>query len=170
MNFKKYHVSRNLFDKSNTDLIFPGTSLAIINEWNGNAGVGKVIRIPCEPLTIYTISGESDSTIFRISLSELETTPDPDVGSVECIDVLKASSVSTQTFTTTANTKYILVQVSATAFDDYINVLMLNTGSTALPYEPYSSEVWNDSHYTRVNGAWQPVASAHERSSGAWTE
>ena len=28
---------------------------------------------------------------------------------------------------------------------------------------------WIGSHYIRVNGAWQPVASAHERTNGAWT-
>lgn len=27
---------------------------------------------------------------------------------------------------------------------------------------------WRDSHYIRVNGAWQPVAIAHERSGGQW--
>lgn len=126
----------NLFDKSNTNLIFNGTSLATENEWYGAGGIGKVIRIPCNPSTTYTISGESDSSILRISMIENEDIPDLGFG-VDCIDVLKATSVSTQTFTTTANTKYILVQVSSAAFDDYINVLMLNAGSTALPYEPF---------------------------------
>ena len=39
--------------------------------------------------------------------------------------------------------------------------MMLAVGSTVLPYEPYG-HIWSDSHYIRVNGAWQSVASAHE--------
>lgn len=133
-------MTANLFDKSDTNLIFAGTSLATANEWYGAGGIGKVIRIPCNPSTTYTISGDPDSSIFRISMIENEDIPVLGYG-VACIDVLKETSVSTQTFTTTANTKYILVQVSASAFDDYINVLMLNTGETALPYEPFGYKI-----------------------------
>jgi hypothetical protein len=131
----------NLFNKSDTGQIFSGTTLANDNQWLYGGGVGKVIRIPCNPRITYTISGTSSSTIFRISLIDSNNVPSKNDTIVTTNDVLKATSVSTQTFTTKANTKYILVQVSAETFNDYINVLMLNTGSTALPYEPYGYKI-----------------------------
>lgn len=123
-----------LFDNDNSALVFEGYNLAISNTFS-KGGTGIVLRFPCEALTTYTISGYVDTTLFRVAQCNTDTIPDENTVSVS--DMIKTTAAQTYTLTTSSDTKYILIQVGATVTPDYIGVLMINTGSTALPYEPY---------------------------------
>ena len=129
----------NKFNKDAAD-VYEHTSLATANIWNYSADLtGKVVRIPCEASTTYTLSigNDTGSSIFRVATRGADTVPNAENDTVTCTDVFKSTTATSVSFTTSASTKYILFQCGAAAFDAVMNTLMLNLGSTALPYRPY---------------------------------
>lgn len=164
MNFKRYHVSKNLFDKDNATVY--NTTIASNGNWY--YGNGACVRIPISGNTTYTVSTSSIQDVFRlteISLTLVPTENNPINGSL----IVRTSNINSYTFTTSENAKYIVFQASNLTVQDWLSELMLNTGSQPLPYEPYSSEVWHDvPYYVRENGEWVAVNAVHERENGAW--
>lgn len=69
------------------------------------------------------------------------------------------STASTKTFTLITGTQKI--RMSVTSSDTAYTILqpMLNTGGSALPYEPYSSEVWHEIPYRILNTSQDTITS-----------
>lgn len=164
MNFRLYHVSKNLFDKDNTTIY-----KAYFNnegEWLISDDASS-IKFPCSPNTQYTLSIPDTLTIFRIYESS-NPNLEPSTPGSYANQITRNSNVMQYTFTTSSTAQILLFQGTATAVNEWFNGLMLNLGSSALPYEPYSSEVWHDLTQHIMSTTWQD-GSAYERESGAWT-
>lgn len=132
--------SENLFDKDSAD-VYERSTLGNTDEWSyGASATGIVLRIPCYADTQYTltIGSDVDNTIFRISEISTDDVPiEGSSGGYICHTILSGGAINSHTFTTASDTKYILLQVNANVMTAAINTLMLNEGSTALPYAPY---------------------------------
>lgn len=128
----------NLFDKENADTYFNTTIVANDSAWRKYGGDGRVFRIPCESSTEYTISIDPSiaSSVFRIMLVSTETVPVENRDVTGAI-VVNTALISSYNFTTLSNSKYILFQTASSVYQSILETLMLNKGSTALPYEPY---------------------------------
>lgn len=132
--------SENLFDESLNE-VYPNSTLGNVNEWSyGSGSTGTVVRMACKPNTTYTlsISNSVSTTVFRISITDSDEKPiSGQLGSIQCTTLVNDGSLRQATITTTSETKYILFQPQTAAAQDAVDSLMLNEGSTALPYEPY---------------------------------
>lgn len=135
-------ASDNLFDKGNAD-VYEQTNIVIADsQWNKYTGTGKTVRIAVEASTTYSISIDSsiETSVYRVLLISSDNVPVIGTGVYGTVAV-SSSDDNTATFTTTSGTKYIIVQFSATVTDAAIDSLMLCTGSTPKPYEPYGVKV-----------------------------
>ncbi len=132
----------NLFDKSNPDVYQNTTIVASEGTWRKYAGPGKVFRFPCEPNANYAISIDSSiaTSIFRIMLIAVEDVPEVNVD-VPGTLVVNTSMISSYSFSTLSNSKYIIFQVASDVYENAFETLMLNKGSTPLAYEPYGFKV-----------------------------
>lgn len=145
MNFKRFHESKNLFDPNSTRYEYAITEAGKIVSYSG----GAVYILPVENGETYTlkIHALASVRILRMAFYDYETPINNDF----VYNLIKIeNTVQPQiTLINSENHPYLIVQVAGEFIDDYgINSFMLNTGSTALPYEPYSSEVWHDiPHY-----------------------
>ena len=144
--------SDNLFDKDNAD-VYEQTNIVIADsQWNKYTGTGKTVRIPVSASTQYSVSIDStiETSVFRvlaISSDDIPIIGTPVYGTV----LVSSSSDNTASFTTGSGVKYIIMQFTATVTDAVIDSLMLCTGSTPKPYEPYGVKipiVFNDITYT----------------------
>ena len=102
---------------------------------------GAVYLIPIKNNTAYTIKVYSSETIPGVRLG-LYNKSSPINGDyvTNLQEVLQTTSPSLTIINTTY--KYLVAQISSVYFNDYgLNNIMLNTGSTALPYEPYQVPV-----------------------------
>lgn len=152
---KTYRNSKNLFDKNNAD-VYNKVFISIVNSnWSITSGDGKTVRIPINPSTTYSISIDSsiESNIFRVlsvSTNDIPIADSPVNGTI-----LVSSSVNnTATFTTLANTIYIILQFTYTVFDDCINTLMLCTESVPYTYEAYNVTAWYDFCKLKTADGW----------------
>lgn len=109
------------------------------NKWSMYpSNPAKVIRIPCQPNTQYTLSipDTTPNSVFRISTIDNNNYPANSSGSYLTVtDVTKSGAIHSYTFTTNSSAKFILFQSNHECFLDYVYSIMLNFGSTALPYE-----------------------------------
>ena len=135
-----------MFDKDNSSLIFNGFLNASTNtlQTNNNA---RTICLPCEPNTTYTISKVLSQRFLRA-----ETSSDTIQANIEVSNLYGNASLTEQHIITGANAKYILIfyylSTADTLSEETIrNSIMINYGSTALPYEPYGSGKWYKKEY-----------------------
>ena len=124
----------NLFDKDNTTIENAYLSDNGTGFWWVGSSDSRSIKIACKSNTQYTLSVTTALPIFRIGLSD-DSNPSPT--GIDVNKVINGSGINRYTFTTGVNDKYIIFQGTANMLSTWINELMLNTGSTALPYEPY---------------------------------
>ena len=127
----------NKFNKNDSSLLYSSTNLAATAQWS-YGGTGTTIRIPCKSSQAYTLSCNIDTTVWRISCVESENVPS-DGNPVAVVDVVRSKPTNgVYTFTTTANTKYVLFQCGVSVLSEAVAVLMLVEGSTApSEYHPY---------------------------------
>ena len=135
----------NLFDKSNAD-IYGNSTLSSQNQWDYNPEyTGKVLRIPCKSSTQYTISFNrsfDNANLYRIAVTNSDSVPiSGEIGTIFCSTFYTGYEPITRTITTGSAAKYILLQINAGLINDMCDALMINTGSTALPYEPYGYKI-----------------------------
>lgn len=140
---KKYHVSKQLFDKSN-----PNT----VNGYFNSTGVSDIIistdttsiYIPCEPNTLYTINKITTSRFFAGYTTEL-----PDNGVTVNNIVGSANYEGALTVTTGNNATYLIAFIYRTqdtvSLQDIYNSLMINEGEPA-PYEAYNTDIWHSNN------------------------
>lgn len=157
MNFNKSHVSRNLFPLDENKL-YVGR---IENDGTIDYEIGTIT------VGVNSVTYEANTTwrgfytdFIQVNENEKLTFSPNDSSTISwaccCYDendsfLGKASSQSTaatRTFTLLTGTKKVRMSVTSSNTTYTILQPMLNEGSTALPYEPYSSEVWHDiPHY-----------------------
>ena len=129
----------NLFDKDNT---------TIYNAYIGTDGTWRLsddsrsIKIPVLGNTQYTLSINSDNNaVFRIYESNNSSAVPVSGSSVVLSLIVRDTTIKEYTFTTSADTQMIVFQGSSSVVTEWFSSLMLNTGSTALPYEPYGYKI-----------------------------
>lgn len=153
MSIKKYHVSKNLCQvtqdncMSYTDAYFNYTVFNDTLQTTGNVLCGFYIAVT--PNTTYTANAVTNKGNPLLRIREYSAKP----ASWQDDNFITQSvnqnfSANPATFTTTNDTHYVLLVffVSETLAPAIISDIMLNTGSTALPYEPYGN-TWNSIPY-----------------------
>ena len=119
---------KNLLDNSNTQI-----GIA----WNNTSNTGRAVcYVSVKPNTTYTASLTSLGALEGVYYFGKENTTD----STASMNVVQITT--TRTFTTTATTNYIGIQYNkANITQENVEsaIVMLNEGSTALPYEPYGT-------------------------------
>lgn len=127
-------TSENLFDKGNATVI--GSYIASETGVLTYSTTAKSVVIPCQANTTYSLS-KTKGTRFTVGC--YDSNPSNGDTATNWTSDHAAPSI---TITTTANSQYLVVffHYSPSETDTYEQVLatlMLNLGSTALPYEPY---------------------------------
>ena len=148
MNFKKYHVSKNLVESYIASCSVLPNGVLISNS-DFNMFIAKVEQGEMYCADIDLVGG------YYTSL--------PAIGSVS-YDGSRITFVSSPFIAPIDG--YLAFRKASTE-----TTAMMNEGSELLPYEPYSSEVWHDiPHYIYKAEleTWQEVTDVHERVSGAW--
>ena len=136
----------NLFDKSSADvaILYPSdTGVATVP-----SGYSRSIIIAVEPSTTYTIQKLALAAGDRARVAGYSAYP-VEGATCEFVDneYEQDAGLDIQTFTTTANTAYILFFVMSTSqtlperLQEIINSIQLQTGSTATDYEPYGYKI-----------------------------
>lgn len=129
----------NLFDKDNTTVY--NAYIGNNSYWLLNAD-SRSIKIVCSPNTTYTLTiNVPNNAVFRIYETDNENAEPTSSETVLLTEIIRGTTNQSYSFTTGATTKAIVFQGSAAYVTDWINSLMLNTGSTALPYEPYGYKI-----------------------------
>jgi hypothetical protein len=100
-------------------------------------GAGYVVAVT--PNTTYTISFATDTVVPSNKSIATITYVTADEAFLDYITVY--GGTSQMTFTTPSNAYYILIIFRYTANTITYSDIMLNTGSTALPYEPYGYKI-----------------------------
>lgn len=156
MNFKKYHVSRNLFPLDESKLHVG----RIENDGTIDYQVG-IITVGTDSVTY-----EADTTwrgfytdFIQVNENE-KLTISPAMSDIAwsccCYDendnflgkAYAKSTASIKIITLLTGTKKVRISVTSSNATYTILKPMLNSGSQPIPYEPYSSEVWHDTpHY-----------------------
>ena len=148
---KIYRNSLNLFDKTNATLY----NAYLTNERWASSEDSRSVKIPCLGNTTYTISVSDPLPIFRVAISDNENLQ---VGDIITPKTISTSNIKEYSFTTNADSVWIIFQGSTALLSDWFNSFMLNAGSSALPYEPYNVVDWYDYKYKlRASGAWSEL-------------
>ena len=154
MNFKKYHVSRNLFDKSTWNGVSAqrGTIEAVTNGFKltatGDDCYSQTYASIAPSCSYAVTSGETYTLSWNIDNPNIYGNVFVFSGVSAASSTLTSVTASSKkaTFTIPSGHKYVSFRIGVAYSGDSLiyTDIMLNTGSTALPYEPYSSEVWHD--------------------------
>lgn len=127
-------TGKNLFDKDNANILnCYMTSTGTI----GNSSNDKLFYVSCKSNTTYTIQ-KILGTSGRLRVGSFTNVPANN--STPTVFVNRDNN-TTATITTGANDIYLAVQYFASDTDNQalLNSIMLNEGTTALPYEPYGT-------------------------------
>lgn len=120
----------NLFDGTYTKGFIGTTYIYKNTNTNANCAI-----IPCEPLTTYSVKKYDDSNRFAIGTSNVLPYDE-----IQLTEVYYLDTATTYTFTTDSSAHFMIVYVS-TGTEQAEPSLMVNEGSTALPYEPYGYKI-----------------------------
>ena len=131
-------LGKNLFDKSTTIYNAIISSHEIYETANG-----RTAYVPCLPNTTYTISKVA-TTRAVIAYATTEGIPQNGGSVYGEIDYRNTTSAS---ITTGADAKGLVLYLTNVGYDKtpietVLDSVMLNVGSTALPYEPYTNTVY----------------------------
>lgn len=141
---KEYHVSENLFDKSVASInAYPAANNIITSSPNT-----RTAYCVCEPNTTYTISKIASK---RFIVAYTKTMPAIyEIYYGQIID----NEATEITITTGADALYLIIFYYHASYDtltesEIKDSIMVNTGSTPLPYEPYGN-TWNTKSYCKA--------------------
>lgn len=175
MNFKRYHVSKNLLFAPTTG----ATTEPLIVSYTSNSSeftINKAVTannvstsVPCNIVLnpgTYTIKIQGLNTT-GLNLDRIYLVDSDNVIIVQ--NVVNNTSVQFTIAETTTIEKIAFIAAASSVYNNQAAYIMLNEGSTALPYDPYSLEVWHDiPTYKRSVLVWN-TDTAYERSDGSWT-
>lgn len=127
--------SENLFDKDNADMreLYPNSETGLVTISVNT----RMVTISCEPNTTYTVS-KGASSRFNIACFD-----DYPVAGDTATAVISDHSANVLSLTTTSGSHYLTVffyfkpEDTPKTPEQIAATIMLNAGSTALPYEPY---------------------------------
>ena len=99
----------------------------------------KTYYITCKPNTTYTVQKVSGKQ-FRVGTSENIPVVNGDL-----LQAWQNNDATTYTITTDSNAKYLCINIRNSSTDtlaeqEILDSVMINEGTTALPYEPYNSK------------------------------
>ena len=140
---------KQLFDKDNMNKLnayFESNNVITASNYN------RIFYIECEPNTTYTITqNPSTSPISNHLLQVATSSVLPEIG-VECTSNHNIGGDTSYTMTTNADAKYLVFRIrSGDDIDSYLSTIMINYGSTALPYEPYGNNWYVEKNINKVN-------------------
>ncbi len=149
-NYKDYikkSSGKNLFDKGNANILnayINGTTNKIVN--NANA---RTLYISCQPNTTYTVSRIAGQRFIVGDTTELPT------NDVTLNGRVTDNTGSNITITTKENSNYLCVFYYLSSADtlteqQILDSIMLNEGTTALPYEPYGTNWYIEKQIGKV--------------------
>ena len=136
---------KNLFDKDNMNIL---NGYLYGNQMNiSTARQDRILYIECKPNTTYTISRIVKTGSFRVATyNSTIPTPTATATNYTCYNEIDNNSGDSITITTDGSSKYLLVHYGNVSSDsniqESVNTIMINEGSTALPYEPYGTGQW----------------------------
>lgn len=116
--------------------LFDGTVINAIGSTNGTL-ISSTLKSAIIPITggqTYTISVMTKDVIFTSTTSEY---PAVNVALVDAYSGASGNSVSSKTVVTSANANYLVVGFG-NGVDIHTGEIMVNIGTTALPFEPYT--------------------------------
>lgn len=126
----------NLFDKDTAI-----KQLAYINVSQSRyyySADSSSIAIPCNPNTTYTISHGIQTSIFRACYIKSDILPAPTGSQVlDAYECIQSSGDNVLQVTTGEECTYLIIQCASAVYDDFIQTLQIQEGSTVTPYEPY---------------------------------
>lgn len=145
---------KQLFDKDNMNKLngyFESNNVITASNYN------RIFYIECEPNTTYTIAqNPSTSPISNHLLQVATSSVLPEIG-VECTSNHNIGGDTSYTMTTNAEAKYLVFRIrSGDDIDSYLSTIMINYGSTALPYEPYGNN-WYIEKNIGMYDSWTSV-------------
>lgn len=142
-------TGKNLFDKSDSTLVFNGY-LATGTITLTNSPNDRTVFIPCQPNTEYTIQkmfSSLDKNRFRIA--SFATLPvNGAVGTnLGGYSQTQANTHNAATYTTSADAKYLVVfcytDDTNVSFSQMLDSIQIELGSTASDYVPYQGQSYN---------------------------
>ena len=145
MNFKKYHVSKNLFDYQTMAVSKSGYALTADGSESSNSqwSISDYIPINGSNFVLSKVGGNSFAICFYNANKQYVYGQAYATGSPS-----SKQSIICDVGTEVQYARFSYISDSASLSYDNIATIMLNTGLQPLPYEPYSSEVWHDiPHY-----------------------
>ena len=127
--------TKNLFDKHTTNVLnayFDNSHINITADTTN-----KVIYLPCEPSTTYSIT-QGASSLSNHLLQIGTTNTKPEIGTTTYSFEDHRNDL-TFTYTTNSTAKYIIIRLRNGDYTDstYMSTVQLEEDSTATPYEPY---------------------------------
>lgn len=137
-------VGKNLFNGQYVKGLITGNTSQGYT-WNSNSTNANSAIIPCEPNTTYTVKKHTSSNRFSVATCPVYPTQGQPLTLV-----VENALLSEYTFTTGADAHYIVVYVS-TGTEQAEPDMMVNTGSSALPYEPFDNTVFGG-YYNLITG------------------
>ena len=149
-NYKDYikkSSGKNLFDKDNANILnafINGTTNKIVS--NANA---RTLYVSCQPNTTYTVSRIAGQ---RFIVGDTTEIPTNDVAMNGRVTNNTGSNI---TITTKGNSNYLCVFYYLSSADtlteqQILDSIMINEGSTALPYEPYGTNWYIEKQIGKV--------------------
>ena len=132
---KKYHVSTNLFNPASERYEYGLSD----NNTVGLSTGAAMFYFNAAPNTNYSCKVyDEHSTFLRLYRSDYPLTKPEGRGLPYTEMVEQSTTVSPQVTINSGDSAYIWVQVSGSFYSSHgVSSVMLNTGSTALPFEPY---------------------------------
>ena len=136
----RFNKTRNLFDKDNANVLtgYINTSKQIIS-YSGD----KIIYIAVKPNTTYTVQKMLQETAAnnRFRIATYETEPTYNSTGIDFINYGNGTTVVSDTITTSSNVNYLAFfcydNDSETTFEEMLNSIQIEEGSTATEYTPY---------------------------------
>ena len=130
---KVTRTGKNLFDKENANVLNAYLYGALIKP----GSLHRIVYIDCKPSTTYIISNSANG---RVSCTCTKDVPQ--------INTTGTDYSSTGTITTTADSKYLCVycyngSTDTVTFQEVIDALKIELGSTATDYEPYQGDTYD---------------------------
>ena len=142
----KKSTGKNLFDKYNANIL---SGISVGSSTIGTNVNAKTLYIPIKGNTTYTIQ-KIVSSRFRIA-----TTNEIPANGVSVSNYSSNDSSSSATITTSTGNKYLCIYFYITSDtiteQQILDSIMINEGSTALPYEPYGKVWYIEKKITPVN-------------------
>lgn len=158
---QKYHVSKNLFNVSITQGV-----------WAGNTGTSPYVSPSTRRICTSNIINLDSTKTYAVAPRQ------PDIyvvvkvldsdGNIVSDSGWKSSVTFSNAYGIVATFRFI--NESEISPQDFMGV-MLNEGTTALPYEPYSADVWHDlAPQQYINGEFVDNANIPEKyQNGSWS-